>query len=254
MSKESPSESARILAALKRVMKSRSLTYAALATRIGLSEPSVKRIFSRGALTLRRLEEICRALEVSIQEVARLAGDASADAAEQLSLEQENALAADPNLFACFYLLVNGRNGQEIAVELAADPRQVRRWMVQLHGLRLVELRPQLRVRIRTSSSIIWRKDGPVRRLYEDQVRNEFMQSPFAAADEMLHFRSAELSPESRRVLLRKIERLSTEFRDLAELDRSLPAREKRSTALLVGARPWVFSMFDSMLRPSRNP
>jgi hypothetical protein len=45
-------------------------------------------------------------------------------------------------------------------------------------------------------------------------------------------------------VFLRKLERLSTEFRDLAEIDRSLPSREKRSVAIFLAGRPWVFSMF----------
>ena len=62
-----------------------------------------------------------------------------------------------------------------------------------------------------------------------------------------MHFRSAELSDASCRVLLRKLERLATEFRDLAELDRSLPARDKRSMAMVLAARPWVFSMFEGL-------
>jgi hypothetical protein len=45
-------------------------------------------------------------------------------------------------------------------------------------------------------------------------------------------------------VLLRKLERLATEFRDLAELDRGLPSRDKRSMGLLL-----VFSMFESLRR-----
>ncbi len=40
------------------------------------------------------------------------------------------------------------------------------------------------------------------------------------------------------------------EFRDLAELDRSLPSRDKRSVAVLLAARPWVFSMFESLRHP----
>src|SRR5580700_11756368 len=91
----------RIMASLKRVMKSRQVTYRELARRISLSEPSVKRIFSRASLTLSRLDEICQALEVTLSEVVRLSGEASADAPEVLTVEQENALAADPNLLAC---------------------------------------------------------------------------------------------------------------------------------------------------------
>jgi hypothetical protein len=43
---------------------------------------------------------------------------------------------------------------------------------------------------------------------------------------------------------LRKLERLAAEFRDLGDLDRSLPAREKQSVAAVLAARSWVFSMF----------
>src|SRR5438552_3687087 len=76
---------------------------------IRLSEPSVKRILSRATLNLHRLEQICGALDVSIHEVTRLAAEQSTESAELLTLEQETALAGDANLFACFYLLANGR-------------------------------------------------------------------------------------------------------------------------------------------------
>jgi hypothetical protein len=37
---------------------------------------------------------------------------------------------------------------------------------------------------------------------------------------------------------------LVAEFRDLADLDRSLLEREKQSVAVVLAARPWVLSMF----------
>jgi len=245
--RESASETARIVASLKRIMKSRSVTYAQLAKDIRLSEASVKRILSRATLSLHRLEQICRALDVSIGEVTRLAAEQGAEAGELLTMEQEAALAADANLLACFYLLANGRTGREVGVYLHADERQVRRWFVKLHSLRLVELRAGLRARPRTTTAIAWRKDGPVRRLYEKKAREEFLQSSFSGPGEAQHYRSAELSDASCRVFLRKLERLAAEFRDLAELDRSLPSREKRAVATLLAARPWVFSMFESL-------
>jgi DNA-binding Xre family transcriptional regulator len=236
----------RIMASLKRVMKSRQVTYRELARRISLSEPSVKRIFSRASLTLSRLDEICQALEVTLSEVVRLSGEASADAPEVLTVEQENALAADPNLLACFYLLANGRTGRDVGGELGVDERTVRRWMVRLDALRLIELRSKLRARTRAASVIAWRQDGPLRRLYEQQIRQEFLQASFARSGEALHFVSAELSDASYKVLLRKLERMAGEFRDLAELDRTVPARDKLSVAALLAVRPWVFSMFKS--------
>jgi DNA-binding Xre family transcriptional regulator len=238
---------ARIMTSLKAIMKSRQVSYRDLAQRIRLSEASVKRIFSRATLTLARLNEICQALDVSLSEVIRLAGEQSADTPEPLTLEQESALAADPKLLACFYLLANGRTGQDVSAQLGVDERTVRRWMVRLDALRLIELRSRLRARTRAASVIAWRPDGPLRRLYENQIRQEFLQAAFSRSGEALHFLSAELSDASCKILLRKLERMAGEFRDLAELDRTMPPRDKRSTAVMLAVRPWVFSMFKGL-------
>ena len=237
----------RIMTSLKALMKSRQITYSELARRLRLSEASIKRIFSRATLTLARLDDICQALEVSLSEVVRLASEQSADNPEPLTLEQETALAADPELLACFYLLANGRTGRELGTQLGVDERVIRRWMVRLDALHLIELRSKLRARTRAASVIAWRPDGPLRRLYESQIRQEFLQAAFARSGEALHFLSAELSDASCKVLLRKLERMAGEFRDLAELDRTVPPKDKRSVAALVAVRPWVFSMFKSL-------
>jgi DNA-binding Xre family transcriptional regulator len=239
----------RIMMSLKRIMKSRQITYAELGRRIQLSEASMKRIFSRATLSLGRLEQICQALDVSIQEVVRLAAEQPTDAPDLLTLEQETALAADPNLLACFYLIANGHSGREIGAELHADERSVRRWMVRLDALRLIEMRSKLRARVRGTSVIAWRRDGPLRRRHEKQIRQEFLQSAFSGSAEALHFVSAELCQASFNVLLRRIERLAAEFRDVAELDRALPPKDKRSVAMLLAVRPWVFSMFEQLKR-----
>src|SRR5271170_4672409 len=186
-------EASRIIVGLKRPMKARAITYKELAGRINLSEVSIKRIFSQSSLSLARLEEICKALGVSIQEIARLSGEQTAEAPETVSLEQESALAADPNLLACYYLIANGRTGAEICSELGADEMRVRRWMVKLHSFGLVELLSKMRARARTGSSIAWRKDGPVRQLYERQVRQEYLQSTFSGPHDEMYLRSAEL-------------------------------------------------------------
>lgn len=228
-------------------MRSRQITYRELARRVRLSEASVKRIFSRATLTLTRLDDICQALEVSLSEVIRLASEQSAEHSEALTLEQETALAADPKLLACFYLLANGRTGREVSTQLSVDERVVRRWMVRLDALHLIELRSKLRARTRAASVIAWRPDGPLRRMYESRIRQEFLQAAFSGAGEALHFLSAELSEASCKVLLRKLARVAGEFRDLAELDRTLPPQDKRSVAALVAVRPWVFSLFKGL-------
>jgi hypothetical protein len=55
--------------------------------------------------------------------VVRLSGEQSSDIPEPSTLEQENALAAYPNLLTCFYLLTNGRTGRDVSIELSVDKR-----------------------------------------------------------------------------------------------------------------------------------
>ncbi len=56
-----------------------------LAKRISLSEPSVKRILSRGSLSLPRLERICEATGISMEELVRPVSGAPAETSSTLT-------------------------------------------------------------------------------------------------------------------------------------------------------------------------
>src|SRR2546423_12274463 len=84
----------RIVEAVKATLRARGVTYATLARQLGVSEATVKRMFSHGSFTLARTEEILALLDIDLQELARLAREGAAAPAE-LSHEQELALARD---------------------------------------------------------------------------------------------------------------------------------------------------------------
>ena len=241
------SECAQIIAVLKRSLKARGTTYRDLARTVGLSEASVKRIFASETFSLARLEQICAALGLSIVEVARMAAQQTTPGGQQLSIEQEQTLAEDSRVLACFHLLINGHESASIANELDLTERELRRLLVKLDAAKLIELQPKLKVRLRTSNVISWRNNGPVRRLYEQQVKQEFLQAEFTGRHEAINFASAELSEASAKILSRKVEMLARDFAELAALDAGLPYKEKRSMGLLLALRPWVFSMYDGL-------
>lgn len=238
-----------MLETLKRCLRARGMTYRSLGRTLGLSESSVKRLFSDESFSLARLERICRAIDMSIADLARMASSSQtpSDAAPStLTLEQERILARNSSLLACFYLLLNGRSTQEVANRLGLSERAMQNFLNQLAAAGLVHIEKGNKVKVHARLPIVWRADGPVRKLYERQVRAEFLQSEFSAKNEALSFHSAELSPASIRILLRKMEKLAADFADLAALDVSLPSRDKVSIAMLLAARPWVFSMFSA--------
>lgn len=247
-----------MLETLKRCLKARGMTYGRLARKLGLSESSVKRLFSNESFTMARLERVCRAIDMTIVDLARMtAAQVQTSAAEptfSLTLEQERILASNSLLLACFYLLLNGRTVEEMSNRLSLTAQATRNLLSQLSAAGLLEVERGKKVRLHARLPIAWRPDGPVRKLYERQVRAEFLQSEFSAKNEALSFHSAELSPASVRILLRKMEKLASDFADLAALDVSLPSKEKVSTAMLLACRPWVFSMFSAYRARTSHP
>ena len=188
-----------------------------------------------------------------MSELVRTATHAHESGTQYLSLEQEQLLASNARLLACFYLLLNGRSSAEIMDRMDLSERSLRELYVKLDAARLIELQPRLKARLRVGPVVSWRMDGPVHQVYEQQVKAEFLQSEFHANDEVLHFRSAELSEASTRVLIRKLEQLARDFAELATLDVGLPAAEKKNVAMLAAFRPWVFSMFQGIRKRIDN-
>jgi hypothetical protein len=220
---------------------------------VGLSEASVKRVFASKSFTLQRLESICAAVGISVTELVLSAGTAQDVSSHSLTLEQEELLASDRRLLACFYLVLNNHGSPEILKKLQLSDRELRALYVKLDAAKLIDLQPGLKARLRTGPVISWRADGPVYAAYEKMVKTELLQSEFQGELEAIHFRSAELSEASAKILMRKLEQLSREFAEFAALDVALPAGEKRSVALLMAFRPWVFSMFKG-LSPAPPP
>ncbi len=240
-----------LTAALKRCLKSRGMTYAALARELQLSEASVKRLFAGGGFTLTRVEQICRVLEIDLYDLARLAHGEEA-VANELTVEQEQALARDPRLLVVFHLLLNDWRPAQICAEYDLSMAESTRLLVALDRLQLIHLLPGSEVRLRTTRQLSWRRDGPIRRAYQASVLGEFFASSFAGSGELLRFEAQELSSASRAVIRRKLERLAREFSELAEIDAALPSQERESVGLVLALRPFVASMFQQMRRRRR--
>lgn len=238
----------RFVEALKKSVRSRGFTYAALARELRLSEASVKRMFSRGTFTLGRIEQILGVLEVELDEVARMARGAT-DAPVELSHEQESALAKEERLLSVFWLLQNDWRFAEILEAFAISRAELTAACARLDKLGLVDWRPGDRLRLKVSKSFGWRAGGPVKKVYGRRVIQEFLQGRFDAPLELLRFESRVLSPESAAVLKRRLERLVRDFSELAEVDSSVPSDRRVGVALLAACRPWEFSVVNALKR-----
>ena len=246
------SEQRALIEALKRRLRQEGVTYAQLGERIGLSEPSIKRLFSQGRFSLQQLLTCCAALDIDL---ATLCQSRQARAAEsrELSVAQEKALADDPRLLLLFHLLVQGWKLPDIARDYGFRGTDRTLLLAQLDRLALIELLPGDRIRLRVPRDFRWRGRGPVRRRYGLAVLQEFLLDRFHGERALLRFEVRELSEASLQVLRRKMEKLAQEVSELAELDALLPVERKHSVGAAMALRPWVFSVATALKQATKG-
>lgn len=236
------------VSALKQVLKSRHVTYAQLARRLGMSEASIKRVFSKGTFSLERLDKICALLGIAITDLAKMV-EHEAERVSELSLEQEREIVADPKLLLVAVHALNHWTLEEIVAHYTISKTECIHLLARLDRLRIIDLLPNNRIRVIVGRNFSWRPDGPFQRHFRDQLEADFFTSRFDGRGERLAFVSGMLSRNANAVVQQHMRRLEAEFTELHNQDADLPLEDRFGTSLLVAMRPWAPEMFRKMQR-----
>ncbi len=237
-----------VLQVLRAEMRGAGVTYRTLAERIGMSESSVKRIFSSGDMSLTRLARICKATGISMETVLRQAADA-APRSDTLTLAQERALVSEPHLLLVAICCVGQWSLAQIVETYDLSAAACIKCLARLDRLGLIELKPSNRYRMKVSRAFRWRPDGPVQHYFREVVVGDYFGGRFDGAGETLLCVHARLSDPSAIDLVHKIQQLAGELARLHELDQRLSAEERDGYTLILGLRSWEFAAFTAMRR-----
>lgn len=238
--------------ALKQLIRSRGRNYAQAAAVLDLSEASIKRLFSRGELSLQRLERLCNWLGVEIADLVSMS-QAAEPLVTMLSPAQERELLADQGLLLTAFLLLNGWRERDILETFDFSKPQLTRHWVQLERLGLIELLPFDRIKLRTARNFSWRPEGPIEAYFAQQVLPEFLNTRFDQPGERRHFVGGMLSRASVHVLHQSMEALARQLDELVTQDLKLPVAERHGVSLYMALRPWEFSEFTKLRRQPRG-
>ena len=234
--------------ALKKALKTRGRTYADAAGALGLSEASVKRLFSQNALSLSRLETICDWLGIDVDEVVRLSREQK-PLVTQLTAQQEVQLLKDKGTLLVAYLLLNHWEVTDILTTFRFTQAELNRHMFALQRLGMLEVLPFDRVRLLTARNFSWRGNGPIQKFFKENILAEFLDSRFDQNGEAMHFVSGMLTRKSIHHLQDLMSNLIREFDRLVEADLGIPVAERFGTSLFTGMRPWEYSEFTELRR-----
>jgi len=240
---------------LKQQIRIRGLRYKDIAQHLGINVITVKRYLNSQRLPIEYLEELCSCLGLSLIELAEIAKAEEWRNDREIELQQEAELAADPALALLRLLLYSGLTYEEIRAEYAIEETDLIGLMTRLDRLRLIELLPGNRVRIRGPRNIDWPRGGAMRNIIQDHIRNDFVSMDFANTDEFYAFETARLSDTSIEQVEEQMRQLARTVRVLHQVDQSLMASRKRWYSVLIAKQEtrWTFRMPTGEKYPSRS-
>lgn len=232
--------------ALKGLLKAHKLTYRHVAQGLGLSEASIKRLFATGNFTLARLDQICLLMGLEIADLVRMA-DAESHRINELTEAQEKELVSDPRLLLVAFLAINGWSFDAIFRQYKFSAAELIRCFVKLDKLKLIELLPNNRFKLLTSTNFSWRKNGPILAFFTERMKQDYFEGNFQAENEAIMFVPGMLSDTSCKTMLKKIEQLVSEFNVINHQDAGLPIEQRSAFSMVVALRPWKPSIFSKL-------
>jgi transcriptional regulator with XRE-family HTH domain len=237
-----------IIAEIKRTLKERDITYAQVARHMKLSLPSVKRLLSTGDLSLERLDQICELLGMEASELIEQMRQREATVT-RLTNAQEREIIADPRLFFITWLVLNRWRIEDIVAAYKFTLAEVERYLIKLDRLKIIELQPGNRARLRVNSNLSWQPGGPMWRYVHQNLLKEFFASDFQDSRAEFRFYGSIMSEATMQQIKRTIQNALRECAELADRDRNLPLENRTGAAYVFALRPWQYTGFDQFRR-----
>jgi len=233
---------------LKLALKSHRLTYAEVARRLGMSEANVKRMFASRRFTLKRLEDVCKLMRLELSDLFQLYEE-SRQRITQLSEEQEEELMRDTKLLLVAVSVRNRLSFDDIVGNYRLTKTECIRCLAKLDKLKIIDLLPDNRYKLRIDEDFRWLPNGPIERFFEKQIQNQFLKAGFNGELERRLFLFGLLSDASAQVMINKMQALARELTELHRQDARLPLDKRHNIGFLLALRPWELEVF----RPLRK-
>lgn len=232
---------------LKRLLKARGIKYSDLATRIQMSEASVKRMFSQKSFTLQRLDEVLVAAGISFDELSEALEGPSL--ITNLTLQQEREIISDPKLLVVAVSAMNGYGFEAIVHEYAMDAAEVTRHLLKLDRIGFLELLPNNRVKLLIARDFHWLADGPIQTWFRSEAAGDFLNSSFGGPLESMQLVNLMLTTQSINALRERLKQVATDFAQQHQHESRLPMHDKHAVSMMVAARPWIPQAFKKLRR-----
>lgn len=241
-----------IIDALRLHLKARNITYKELAQAIGLSEVSVKRLFSGGDCGLDRLEQICQYLHLEFSDLFKIT-PRKRKLITRLSLAQEQEFAKDQKLLMVAVCALNHWPLADIHKHLQFTRGQVQELLKRLDDMGFLEVQASDRYRLLVASSFGWISGGPIMQMVQS-VSDDFFNDRFEGNGEILRIMNMRVSRNAQEQLKARLEQIALEYEDQARADAHLPLQDRPPLSVCIAVRTWVPKFMRDLYRLQAQP
>lgn len=242
------SETAQLIATIKKQLKSQGMTYRDLASALKISEPSIKRMFASGHLTVERLVQISNLLGFTLSELSKEAQTAQPQL-HTLTEKQEREVVSDPRLLMIAVCALNHWTIDEIVGTYHVTHAECIRYLLCLDKLRIIDLLPGNRIRLNVSRDFDWLPSGPIRHYFRSRGINDFLKSNFSQEAETMTFVHGMFTDQALAQIVDELRRLRRKFAELHEESLSAPLAKRRGFGFLLAMREWEPADFTKLRR-----
>lgn len=237
---------------LKQALKSHHLTYADVATKLNMSEANVKRMFSSKCFTLRRLEDICQLIQFELSDLFQLYEE-SRQRITMLTKNQEKELVSDTRLLLVAVSVRNRMSFDDIINNYDISTTECIHYLAKLDKLKIIDLLPNNRIKLRIDENFHWRSNGPIEQFYEKQIQDQFLKATFNGELQERLFLFGLLGDASVQIMMNKMKLLAKEFAELHRQDACLSLNKRHNIGFILALRPWELEIFSPLQRKANK-
>lgn len=253
------SEEKQIKTTIKKLMKKKGLDQKALAQRLHVSLPTVRRVLTKERLTIDRLAAICRILEIGLNELMAIAitHDKQPTFIDQ---KQEEFFAKNPHYYLYLRYLARGMTPQEVQQEFKLSKDSTRKYVTKLETLGLIKMKDNKAILL-----IQWphsfRFPGPMQKLFlqpagramVDHLAEQSVNNQPGWSSEFFYFvNSLRLSPQNYKKCVSEYAELVKKYNHISSVDvETLNWRQLVTAASITGIDRIDF--FERIAGPLKN-
>jgi DNA-binding Xre family transcriptional regulator len=241
------STTAFLFEAIKAHLRSRALTYVDLANGLGVSEGTVKRIFSRKRCSTEQLDGICEYLQLELSDLVRTL-PRSRKLLERLTWKQEEEVTGDIKLFVVAVCALHLLRVEEILHYYELSETECLSKLLRLEHIGFLELHPGNRYRLLVARTFRWIPGGPIAQLATREM-TDFFDHSFDAPGELLQVLNVRISDASRVSLLSRLQQVAEAYNEQHVADASLPLAQRHPVSVWLAVRSWEPRMFKALRR-----